>query len=484
MERLPQSEWPFISGSYPAKSRSFDNQRTLNMYVEASDVGGGKNAAPGYLTACAGLRLVQAFGSGAHRESYTLSNAARSFFVVGNEVYFKTSPAGSEVRISGNLNTSTGFVSMVDNGTHLLIVDGANGYFIDLATNVLTTINDVHFYNGAVTCTYLAGYFICDQGPNSTNFFISNVDANTWPALNVFASDTSPDAIRAVIAANQQLYVLNNKTLDVWAANPNAVSLSDAFALNSGRSINIGCQAPGSVRRIANTFIFLGQNDQGDGVVYALDSDVPNRVSTHAIEHVLQQAGDLTSATASAWQEDGHYFYALQVPSLNTTLTYDLTTKTWFDKQTRINGVFDRWIGQTHCFLGGAHLIGDRLTGKLYQLDQSWDKDGDSVICYQRRTPHISKGVSQCFYKTLQLDMQPGIGSLTENPRATLQISRDGGATYGNPIYASMGKVGEYRWRARWNRLGAARDAVFVISVDGFKPVFLGAYLDYEEGLS
>jgi hypothetical protein len=484
MERLPQAEFPFISGSYPAKSRAFDNQRTLNMYVEASDVGGGKNAAPGYLTACAGLRQVQSLGSGPHRGSYLLSNASRAFFVSGNEVYFLTSPLGSPVRITGNLNTSVGFVSMVDNGTDLLIVDGANGYFVDLSTNVLTTINDPHFYNGAVTCTYLSGYFICDEGPNSTSFFIGTPDSTTWPALNEFSADTSPDVIRALISANQQLYVLGSKTLEVWATNSQATALSDAFTPNSGRSINIGCQAPGTVQRVANTFIFLGQNDQGAGVVYALDSDVPNRVSTHAIEHVLQQAGDLTSATAVAWQEDGHYFYALQVPTLNTTLTYDLTTKTWFDKQTRYSGVFDRWAGQTHCFLNGVHLIGDRSSGNLYQLDQTYDKDGDSTCYRERRTPHISKGVSVCFYTTLQVDIQAGIGSLTEDPRLTLRISRDGGATYGNPVYASMGKVGEYRWRARWNRLGYARDAVFAIGCDGFQPVFLGAFLDYTEGTS
>ena len=70
-------------------------------------------------------------------------------------------------------------------------------------------------------------------------------------------------------------------------------------------------------------------------------------------------------------------------------------------------------------------------------------------------------------------------------PRLVLKTSKDGGATWSNPIYASLGKLGEYRTRARWNRLGYGRDTVFQVScTDDVKVTFLSAMLDAEKGTS
>jgi hypothetical protein len=374
-------------------------------------------------------------------------------------------------------------VSITDNGTHALLVDGVNGYFIDLSTNALTTIVDPHFYNGAQTCTYSNGYFICDEGPQSSNFFISDVDGITFPPLNEFSVDSSPDVLVAVIANNQQLYLLGSKTIEVWAADPGAASVSGAFSPISGRAVNVGCTAPGTVVRLATTFLFLGANDQGDGVVYSMENESPTRVSTHAIEHRLQQLGDLSTATATAWQEDGHYFYALNLPGADTTYVYDMTAKIWSERQTLIDGVMGRWLTQTHCFLNGEHIVGDYRNGKMYVLDQNFYFDGTYPIRKMKQTAHSTNGMAWTFYKTLQVDVQPGVGSLTVDPRVVLRTSRDGGFTFGNPIYASMGKVGEYRWRARWQRLGRGRDVVFQVFCDDACPVvFLSAYLETEAG--
>ena len=69
------------------------------------------------------------------------------------------------------------------------------------------------------------------------------------------------------------------------------------------------------------------------------------------------------------------------------------------------------------------------------------------------------------------------------NPRVTLELSNDGGMTWTNPIYASMGKIGQYQHRARWQRLGTSRDRVFRVTVtEPVKVQMLSAMLDVEEG--
>ena len=70
-------------------------------------------------------------------------------------------------------------------------------------------------------------------------------------------------------------------------------------------------------------------------------------------------------------------------------------------------------------------------------------------------------------------------------PRVALYCSKDGGMTFGNPKYASLGKIGQYYWRARWGPLGSSRDMVFKIVVS--EPVnvtFLSGYIDTTEGTS
>ena len=71
------------------------------------------------------------------------------------------------------------------------------------------------------------------------------------------------------------------------------------------------------------------------------------------------------------------------------------------------------------------------------------------------------------------------------NPRIVLEISNDGGQTFSNPIYASLGQIGRWYTRARWQRLGSSRDRVFRVTVtDPVKVQMLSAYLDVEQGLA
>lgn len=482
-ERLVKSTFPFIGGSYEARSKTFDCSRTVNMYTELHSYGAGKNAQVAALFSRPGLKLAQVLALGPIRASYTISNSQLTYIVSGNSVYQLSSATGGAVLVNGNLTSNQGFVSITDNGTHLLIVDGGNGYTIEFGTLTLNLIVDPHFYNGARTATYIGGYLVCDEGPNSSNFFVSDVDAITWPPLNESSVDSSPDVLICVLSNNQQLYLLGSRTTEVWALT--GASAVSPFEPISGRAINIGCTSPASVQRLAGTFLWLGANDQGDGVVYSMENDSPTRVSTHAIEYRLQQLGDLSTSVGIAWQEDGHQFYAIICPGANTTYVYDMTTKQWGEYQSIENGVIGRWFAQTHCFLNGEHIFGDYRNGNIYISDSDSYMDDTEPMRRIRQTPHSSNGVAMTFYKTLQIDCQPGTGTLTIDPRYVLEISRDGGFTWGNPIYGSVGKIGAYLTRTRFQRLGFGRDLVFRVTCDdNVNVVFLDAYLETEIGNS
>ena len=398
--------------------------------------------------------------------------------------------------IPGNFSTSVGFVSIADNGDLLALVDGVNLYWVSVTggSPTLTTISDPNAYNGSRTVTFLNGYFIYDVPVNtlagypSSSFYWSNNDllmTSTGPITfptdgNTASAGTNPDPVLAVIANSQQLYIFGSRSIEIWA--DSGASSSAPFS-STGRSINVGISAVPTLVKLADTMLFLGGNEQGAGVVYSMQGDNPTRVSTHAIENLLLEYGNLSTSTSFSYQMGGHYFFMLQPAGANTTLCYDMTTQIWHERQSLVEGVMQRHIGQYACFLNGTHIVGDYSNGNLYAYSYDYFEDGTYPLRRLRQTGVSADGMFNVFYKTLQVDIQPGTGTLTVNPRLVLQISRDGGQTWGNPIYASMGLIGKYRSRARWQRLGYGRSVVFrVYCDDPVNVTFLSAYLDAEQG--
>lgn len=479
-EYLKKSTFPFIGPSYVSRSRVFDCQRTINLYPELSSIGAGKNGEVGALYSCPGLKKVQEVGLGPIRGGHVTASAELGFVVSGNEVYQLSSADGAPVLVSGNLQTSQNPVSIADNGQHVLIVDGAYGYTIDLLAPVptLTLVNDPNFY-AADTVDYLGGYFILDK-KGTSNFFLSDIDSIDFPALNESSALASTDNVLAAKVLNNQLFIFGTRTIEVWALTGGSASAP----FERQAAFNTGLSTFATLFLLANTLIWLGANEQGDGVVFSMENNSPTRVSTHAIEHLLQKQGDLSGCSAYGYQEDGHYFYLLNVPSASTTYVYDLSTKLWHERQsTHEDGNQRRHLGQAHLFLNGSHIIGDYRNGNLYVYDYDTYTDNTLLLRRRRICPHLSEGVQMLFPATLQVDIQAGVGTVTLNPRLVLRVSKDGGFTYGNPIYATMGKAGEYRWRARWQRLPSGRDLVFDITCDEpVNVVLLSAWLNVETG--
>lgn len=91
------------------------------------------------------------------------------------------------------------------------------------------------------------------------------------------------------------------------------------------------------------------------------------------------------------------------------------------------------------------------------------------------------------FLWRLEVLLQSGVGNVAgdgADPKIMLRLSKDGGKTWGNEYWRSMGKIGEYARRAYWNSQGQARNWVCEIVVSD--PVFAGliaCYVDVQVGV-
>lgn len=477
----------FVGPSYQSRAKRFDNQRLVNLYIELDELGSGKGGEPAVLISTPGLEFLQTIGSGPIRATYTLSNQETMVIISGNEVYTLASATGTPTLLTGTLNSSTGPISIKDNGIQCLFVDGTDGYYFTIGTTNVIQINDPNFYPSD-SVTYQDGYFILNE-VGTTNFFLSDLYSVDFLPLNQTSKNGNSDILAAVISNNRELYLLGANTTEIWF-NAGASGVQP-FQRQDGRFSQVGCVSAASIQVLSETFFFLGTNQQGGGVVYMLQNAMPTRVSTHAIEYIIQNGGDLTSAIAYSYQQEGHYFYCLNIPGLNTTLCYDMSCKQWSERQDALGT--ERHYAQTHAILGAEedHIIGDYRNGNIYRYNLDIHTNNGEDVIRLRQSPHVSESLDNMFYRLLEVDLEFGVGLLDDgvntdnaiNPKMVLQISKDGGLTWGSPIYGRMGATGTYLTRCRFQRLGYGRDFVFrLYCTDPVKVTILSAFLDVEKG--
>lgn len=126
-------------------------------------------------------------------------------------------------------------------------------------------------------------------------------------------------------------------------------------------------------------------------------------------------------------------------------------------------------------------------TGKIYHISPDYSDDGPGCFIRRlRRAPHISQEQTWIFHKWIQIDLEVGLGTDIGNgsdPQGILRYSNDGGKSWSNDRTGSVGKVGDYKKRVRFRRLGRSRDRVYEwITSDPIPYRIIDAYLSVEGG--
>ncbi|CAM6005675.1 unnamed protein product [Sphagnum balticum] len=348
----------------------------------------------------------------------------------------------------GSVTFSNPLVCFSDNGTQVCVVGGNNGYVFTLATNTLVQITSSG-WNGANTVAFLDGYGIFDW-PGTNQYYVSALyDFTTINASNFSAIASSSNNIVAVHVLHQNVWVFGTNSVEIEY---DAGNLGFPFARIQGAFIEYGCVAPLSVVSTANTLLWLGNDQQGQGVVWMAQGYQPVRVSTAAIEYALAQYVDLSTASAWTYQEDGHYFYCLNVSGYGTTLVYDISMKQWHERGfwDAQYGRFDQHLAICHTFNFGYHLVGDYRNGNVYRMSPLFYDDNGSVIVRERTAPHMINNLDYIYYTKFQIDMETGVGldgnppTADQTPPVMLQISNDGGHTWGLERWSDAGVIGAF----------------------------------------
>jgi hypothetical protein len=455
----------------------------VNWFPEINELQTQADGEVGSLVQIPGQSLFGNYGNGPIRGMWTTSNGVLA--VVSGDTVFRVGANGSS-GVAGNLNTSTGSVSITDNGTQIMIGDGRYGYILSMATGVLTQIVADGMV-GATTCIFQDGYFLANP-PLSNQFSISGLyDGFAWDGADFAAAEGSPDSVQAIVSNMRQIWLFGSETTEVWF---DSGSADFPFTRLDGAFIEYGCAAPFTAQKFDNSVVWLGGGSKASGVVWQSQGFTPKRISNHAVEYAIQQVADLSTTTAYTYQFGGHSFYALNLPDGKTTWVYDSATNQWSERQSFNNGVLSRHRGENHAFCYGKHLVGDYQNGNVYVMDNAVFTDNEQPIIRIRRSPHLMDNLLRVFYSRFQLDASVGVGldgapSVGANPQIGLSWSDDYGFTWSPEIYMSLGAIGAYRTRVLWNRLGVSRNRVFQVRVsDPSRVTLLGADISISTGKS
>lgn len=461
-------EIPFIGGAYLGRSTNVNAQVCQNLFPIA-DKEGGKSVLS--LMGTPGLKSFCVPGPSLEVRGMVVLGVYL-YATIGQKVY-RIDAGGTATAQGGSLLTYSGPVWMTHNGTQIMIVDGQYGYILESAT--VTRITDADFPTPR-GLAYQDGYFIVPVASSAQFYVSASYDGTAWDATDFATAEAYPDNLVAVVSAKRELWLLGANSYEVWY-NSGATFPFDRIA---GANNTIGCGAAASAAEREGVVCWLDNNRY----VRASSGYDAQKISTSQVDYQIGTYSTVSDAVGFLYSQEGATFYILNFPTAGKTWAYDFSTGLW---HTRASGANDgRHRANCYALFDGKHCVGDFSNGTIYTYDFSTFTDNGDTIRRVRAAQTLTNDRKNVFHHSLEVEFEAGVGLEDgSDPQAALQWSDDGGHTWSNERWTSIGKVGEYRNRAVWRRLGCSRERVYKVTVaDPVKVVMVGAHLNASPGMS
>lgn len=494
----------FIGGTYTNQALAAAGERCVNLYAERYEQqGSAENPAGMFYVAVPGYKTFATLPT-SPCQHLAVAGDGTVLAIAGGRLY-ELRADGSSVDLGGVAPSAPGgYYRTADNGRQVLIVHSGSAWLYDYKSSALSIVSP----DEPIDCGFIDGYFLTLK-KNSRQINISAlVDGKTWDALDFAVAEGAGDNILAMFVDHRELWLFGKTRTEVFydSGNPDF-----PFERLPGGYIEQGIVAPQSSAKIDNSLVWLGGDPRGQAIVWRANGYTPVRLSNHAVEWIWSQYARIDDAVGYSYQDAGHQFYVLHFPSANpyppvmagwatwgvpvqeyagATWVYDVSTGLWHERAywDQVHGVQQAHRGRYHIFAFGKHLLGDHTSGKIYEQDaELHDFDGQPRR-WLRSAPYLTDEGTRSFYSRFELHFTAGQGAATgqgQNPVVRLSWSNDGGFTWSDQRPAGMGAMGQYAWRAFWNRLGSGRKRCFAVTgSDPVRTALIDSFISVEAGQS
>lgn len=374
-----------------------------------------------------------------------LEDQDKAYSVHANGVYKITNPGGvpAAVRIGTVPGTGPVQLSRNQNASPQVAVRSSAAYqVIDAPTDSVASVTDTDLPGIPVTAEYYSGYTVA--GFEDRQFFFSGINNSfAYEALDFATFQKRAGKLIRIAENNGEMVGFNSTWTEWWTdtGDPDGPLQPLSF-------VSRGLMAADAVVRCDGTLMFPGD----DGSFYRHENYNPVRISTHAIERLIQDDANQADLRAFSWERGGHKFACLS--GTDWTRCFDAATQTW---HTRQSYGYDTWRARYSMQAWGKTIVGDGISGKLGYLDSDTFTEYGGTMVWGVDSPPMHVFPNGGIVDAVHFDLATGYGVLSgqgSNPKVMLQLSIDGGHSFGQYRELELGVTGRYSTRVTARRLG------------------------------
>lgn len=464
---------PLPLESYEYLSPPLNQKRLLNFMAEAAPDDSRTAAA---LVATPGLSPYPVtFGAGPVSALNT-DQPGIIYAVSGTHFWRATFPFGSTSFVVEDLG-EVGTPGGPDYGYNLMptIAVGVPGAVVCIPPNAFTCthgggLNQIGGdFPGANSVTYIDGYFVFTNNDIDASFFTCRLlDPTSFDALDFAYTDAVPNVARRVMTLKGELWFMGDMAAEVWYdAGSSGLETTPGisffpFRRRAGGVIPYGADSIKTCAIVDGSMFWVARN----GTVFRSVGYTAQRVSTHAIEESIRQAGAPNAVCGLGYVQGGHSFYCVTYGP--TTLVYDVATKVWHERSSvQTTGA---WLPLSIGQYGDIPLFGASNSGKLLTAIPFLETDDGVNQSRLVQLPPLWGGTSRAFCSRLEVELE--IGQPRNPAGVQLQWSDDGGYTWTAGRAMQTNNSGQYRKRVFTTRLGSFRQRMFRLWMVGHTVIY------------
>lgn len=373
-----------------------------------------------------GLQVGQILYGAWEGEVYTVDDD-------GATTLFSTLAGTDNIFIARNNATTPNIAVVTDVGAS--IIDTTAG-----AVSVYPSSNV-----GSPTCVREhMGYFMFGYGNGDIQ--ASGLNLMTLNTLDKARTESNPDGVLNIVSHEGRMYVLGEKTIEVWGDPVNA----SGFPLTRlGYNITPGLKGKHAVAgwesEFGHAFIYVGSDD----TVRHMRGLESVKISPPDLDRLIADVVDADEdLEALVYVAAGHSFWQLNGP--NWSWVYNVDYNSWHERRST-NSTKSRLKRSVAAF--GRWLVGDTDSTDLLAINHSLATEGGRLITSVLESGPVKDFPNRQRIPRVDFDFTPGVGIATgvdpiqTDPSVLIEISRDGGRTWGTSWVRKLGKQAESLYR-------------------------------------
>lgn len=267
-----------------------------------------------------------------------------------------------------------------------------------------------------------------------------------------YAPTAAPDGLVRGFIHGGILHACGTKTMELWYQ-----SGVGTDPLNRAtRIVPRGLAGRNCIASVAGELCFIGD----DLDVYVLQGTRPVSIlGSEAWVTRFLEGADMSTVVCSEQEIEGHAMFIINAPI--GTIAYSFKTRRWHKRITNGLAFYEyAYFAKRGNLLYGASRNAEKLahiSREYYSDDQAAPLTFGTVI-NRTFTAHVPmrRGIDEL--GTIRLEGTKGIGQPAgqgNDPMVSMEISRNGGNTYGAGRSRAVGAQGEYGTRTKWETNGS-----------------------------